>query len=78
VKFFGIILAWLLPLMMITASGASPTYRLIRVVLLFGAFRVSQKWFGPGAAQEEYRGIMCETNAKRLQKQWAVKLTPVR
>jgi len=32
----------------------------------------------PGAAQEEYCGIMCETHAKRLQKQWAVKLTPVR
>lgn len=29
----------------------------------------------PGAAHEEYCGIMCQTHAKRLQKQWAVKVT---
>ena len=29
----------------------------------------------PGGAQDEYCGILCETHANRLQKQWAVKLT---
>jgi len=31
----------------------------------------------PGAAPDEHCGIMCETHARRLQKQWAVKLTKI-
>jgi len=42
-KFLAIVFAWLIPLMMITASGVSSTYRLIGVGLVFGAAALTKK-----------------------------------